>query len=78
MSKAVELSQLGELLTANSTTIELSGDLQVDGTISTTGGYENIVTSFTIFGRSINTPIAITNGVFTVVGRSANTDIGIS
>ncbi len=39
--------------------------------------YSNLPTVFTVFGRSSNTNISLSNGTFTVVGRSQNTAIGV-
>ena len=57
---------------------DLDSNLEISGTFTAQGGYENLPTQFTVFGRNVNTIVPVANGALTVVGRSSNTDIGIS
>jgi|14_taG_2_1085336.scaffolds.fasta_scaffold22144_3 hypothetical protein len=38
----------------------------------------NVASQFTVFGRSANTTISISNATFTVVGRDGNISVGVS
>lgn len=62
-------------ITDSSVTVDV--DLVVTGTI-TADSYENLPTNFTIFGRSSNINISVSNGTLLVIGRSSNVNIGIS
>ena len=37
-----------------------------------------IPTSLTVYGRSANTSVSVSNATLTVVGRSANVSVGVS
>jgi hypothetical protein len=73
-TKALELAQFGRDLAVDETTSIAT----YSGTFEAVVGYENLPTAFTIFGRSSNTTVPVSNGILTIVGRTSNVSIGIS
>lgn len=73
-TKALELGQFGTDLTVD----ENAPKATYAGTLVGSDGYENLPTAFTVFGRSSNINISVSNGTLVVASRAGNVNVGIS